>query len=207
MSDDDGTEIAYIQRTKTIHYGSIEEQERRRVAMEGAGTGSLSSEAIKAGMAAGNINISSGGSLYQQNDPSVLPLESWVHLHCYLMNTIALFFCLLLGEIMDLEPDSDSKLELLEEFERRKRVRDGLVFYVESSTLSDQHHFVSFRKPHNVFVYKPVYYVGKTFLWVNILHFGLNCIFSLRRKDRVVDVDKTDLVVIVSHEHNYFPTW
>ena len=43
-----------------IHYGSLEQKEKQRLATSGSKEGSLAREAIKAGIQAGNINISSG---------------------------------------------------------------------------------------------------------------------------------------------------
>ena len=43
-----------------IHYGSLEQKEKNRLATAGSKQGSLAKEAIKAGIQAGNINISSG---------------------------------------------------------------------------------------------------------------------------------------------------
>ena len=60
MSDDDD-EVLYVRTTKekVIHYGSLEEQERSRQAKKDT-TGSLASDAISAGIKAGNINVSTG---------------------------------------------------------------------------------------------------------------------------------------------------
>ena len=58
MSDDE-SEPVYIKRQKTIHYGSLEEKEKQRLA-NAHSSGSLASDAVKAGIAAGNINISTG---------------------------------------------------------------------------------------------------------------------------------------------------
>ena len=43
-----------------VQYGSLEQKERQRLATGGGSEGSMAKDAIKAGMAAGNINISSG---------------------------------------------------------------------------------------------------------------------------------------------------
>ncbi len=59
MSDEE-TEIVYTRRDRVIHYGSLEERERQRLADEGTGASSLSQQAIDAGIAAGNINITEG---------------------------------------------------------------------------------------------------------------------------------------------------
>ena len=61
MSDEE-YEISYTKRSgnQVIHYGSIEERERRRQAQGQASSGSLASDAIQAGIAAGNINITDG---------------------------------------------------------------------------------------------------------------------------------------------------
>ena len=57
-SDDDEREAVY-ERRKPILYGSLEEKERQRLTSHRT-TGSLASDAIEAGKAAGNINITSG---------------------------------------------------------------------------------------------------------------------------------------------------
>ena len=59
MYEDEET-VHYMRRTETVHYGSLEEQERRRLA-RGGGAGSLASDTIKAGISAGNINIMGDG--------------------------------------------------------------------------------------------------------------------------------------------------
>ena len=60
MSDGE-EEIVYKRRTKSIHYGSLQEQEEKRLARSSASGSragsSLASEAHEAGVAAGNINI------------------------------------------------------------------------------------------------------------------------------------------------------
>lgn len=56
MSDDDEPQY---KRSKTLHYGSLEEQERKRLANPES-TGSLASDAIQAGVSAGNINLTEG---------------------------------------------------------------------------------------------------------------------------------------------------
>lgn len=61
MSDEE--EISYTRRTKSIHYGSLEQQEKDRVAKGQASTGSLATDAIQAGISAGNININTQGKL------------------------------------------------------------------------------------------------------------------------------------------------
>lgn len=56
---DEESETQFIaKRQKVIQYGSLEQKEKQRLA--GASEGSLAGDAIKAGVAAGNINISSG---------------------------------------------------------------------------------------------------------------------------------------------------
>lgn len=73
MSDDEDIPVAKKSR---IFYGSLEEKERERLAREGsAGSGK---EAVKAGIEAGNINISSGqyarpGPTAPQTGQSYLP--------------------------------------------------------------------------------------------------------------------------------------
>ncbi|KAI0232431.1 U4/U6 small nuclear ribonucleoprotein Prp4 [Lamellibrachia satsuma] len=81
MEEDEG--VGYVRRTKAIHYGSLEEQERLRSTIGRSSAGAD----IQAGIAAGNINIAE-------------------------------------GDVMDIDEDgSESRQELLEEFERRKRAR------------------------------------------------------------------------------------
>ena len=58
MSDDEN-EVTFQRSVKPLHYGSLEEKERIRLATVGSG-GSLSAEAVKAGIAAGNINVTDG---------------------------------------------------------------------------------------------------------------------------------------------------
>ncbi|KAM6985557.1 U4/U6 small nuclear ribonucleoprotein Prp4 [Aplochiton taeniatus] len=57
MSDDDEAPLAKKSR---IFYGSLEEKERERLGREASGSGK---DAVKAGIAAGNINISSGDTM------------------------------------------------------------------------------------------------------------------------------------------------
>ena len=56
---DDQDEVHYVRtsKEKVLHYGSLEDAERRRLANKDS---SGSTDAVKAGIAAGNINISSG---------------------------------------------------------------------------------------------------------------------------------------------------
>lgn len=61
-SDDDEREVTY-ERKKTILYGSLEEKEKQRLSSQKT-TGSLATDAIEAGKAAGNINISAGKCSY-----------------------------------------------------------------------------------------------------------------------------------------------
>ncbi len=58
MSDEE--EVTYVRRTKSLHYGSLEEKEKQRLLVEKGTSGSLGSSAIQAGIAAGNINIGDG---------------------------------------------------------------------------------------------------------------------------------------------------
>ena len=55
--DDEGH---YTRKTQSLHYGSLEEQERQRSNQTSSTTSASASDAIQAGIAAGNINISSG---------------------------------------------------------------------------------------------------------------------------------------------------
>ncbi|KAG9353845.1 hypothetical protein JZ751_011969 [Albula glossodonta] len=62
MSDED--EVPLVKKAR-IFYGSLEDKERERLGREGAG--SAGKEAVKAGIEAGNINISSGESLEMED--------------------------------------------------------------------------------------------------------------------------------------------
>ena len=68
MSDEE-EEVVYQRRTKAIHYGSLQEQEEKRLAQGGSIGSSMSSTAISAGIAAGNISINKSKDNYirQQN--------------------------------------------------------------------------------------------------------------------------------------------
>jgi U4/U6 small nuclear ribonucleoprotein PRP4 len=67
---DDEEELSVPQVKKPLKYGSLEEREKQRLAA-GSSSGSLASDAIKAGKAAGNINITEGGSYdIAEVDPS-----------------------------------------------------------------------------------------------------------------------------------------
>lgn len=69
MSDDED-EVVFTRRETAIHYGSLEEKESQRLASMASG-GSLARDAIKAGMAAGNINVTQG------NSSKVTEIFSW----------------------------------------------------------------------------------------------------------------------------------
>ena len=58
MSDEDDIELVVPKKTRVLHYGSLEEKERARLASEQT-SGSLASDAVQAGIESGNINISS----------------------------------------------------------------------------------------------------------------------------------------------------
>ena len=63
-SDDESESQLVPKRQKVIHYGSLEQREKQRLATASTSTGgSLAGDAIKAGIQAGNINISSGNVL------------------------------------------------------------------------------------------------------------------------------------------------
>ncbi|XP_060071892.1 U4/U6 small nuclear ribonucleoprotein Prp4-like [Ylistrum balloti] len=66
MSDDDEEPALHFQPTKPVVYGSLEEKERQRLANIKT-SGSLASDAIEAGKAAGNIVINDG-SRYEISD-------------------------------------------------------------------------------------------------------------------------------------------
>ncbi|XP_046366916.1 U4/U6 small nuclear ribonucleoprotein Prp4-like [Haliotis rufescens] len=59
MSDDE-LDLPVPKRSKVLHYGSLEDQERRRLNTDDT-SGSMASDAIEAGIEAGNINITEGG--------------------------------------------------------------------------------------------------------------------------------------------------
>ena len=61
--------VGYVRRTKAIHYGSLEEQERLR---SSSGRSTTSSD-VQAGIAAGNINISDGW-YFISSQPAVIKL-------------------------------------------------------------------------------------------------------------------------------------
>lgn len=59
MSDDE--EITYVKKQKTIHYGSLEDQERSRLAALASAAAESADGDQKAG--GGNINVSNGNRL------------------------------------------------------------------------------------------------------------------------------------------------
>lgn len=58
MSDEEGFAPA-LKKTR-VFYGSLEEKERERLGSDMVTSGAKRSDAVKAGIKAGNINISSG---------------------------------------------------------------------------------------------------------------------------------------------------
>ena len=60
MSDEE-SEVIYMRRTNAnvLHYGSLEDRERQRL-RDTSTSGSLASDAIQAGISAGNINVTAG---------------------------------------------------------------------------------------------------------------------------------------------------
>ncbi|XP_053390817.1 U4/U6 small nuclear ribonucleoprotein Prp4-like, partial [Mercenaria mercenaria] len=76
MDSDEESETQFIaKRQKVLQYGSLEQKEKQRLA--GGSEGSLASEAIKAGIASGNINISAGATMdlekeYEQSQAELL---------------------------------------------------------------------------------------------------------------------------------------
>ena len=62
MSEEDDA-IVYTRRTKTLHYGSLEEKEKQRLATGDQSSGSLASDALQAGIASGNINVTQGNHI------------------------------------------------------------------------------------------------------------------------------------------------
>ena len=73
MSDEEDA-IHYVRKTTSLHYGSLEQQERQRTA-KGSAQGSLGQKAIQAGIAAGNINIAQG----------LIANSLWIHLLHYIL--------------------------------------------------------------------------------------------------------------------------
>ncbi|XP_029942701.1 U4/U6 small nuclear ribonucleoprotein Prp4 [Salarias fasciatus] len=61
MSDEE--DAAPAAKRSRVFYGSLEEKERERLSAEAAGGGAAGGDAVKAGIKAGNINISSGETL------------------------------------------------------------------------------------------------------------------------------------------------
>lgn len=59
MSDEE--DAAPAVKKSRVFYGSLEEKERERLSSEAASSTVAGSDAVKAGIKAGNINISSGG--------------------------------------------------------------------------------------------------------------------------------------------------
>lgn len=76
MDSDEETEVHFLaKRQKVVQYGSLEQKEKQRLAQ--GSDESLAKEAIKAGIAAGNINISGGATMdlekeYEQNQAELL---------------------------------------------------------------------------------------------------------------------------------------
>lgn len=60
MSDDE--DMAPAVKKSRVFYGSLEEKERERLSSEAASSTTAGNDAVKAGIEAGNINISSGES-------------------------------------------------------------------------------------------------------------------------------------------------
>lgn len=59
MSDEE--DMAPAMKKSRVFYGSLEEKERERLSLEMGSSTVKGSDALKAGIKAGNINISSGG--------------------------------------------------------------------------------------------------------------------------------------------------
>ncbi|KAL4219446.1 U4/U6 small nuclear ribonucleoprotein Prp4 [Mactra antiquata] len=76
MDSDEENDIEFIaKRQKVIQYGSLEQKEKQR--LTGTSEGSLADDAIKAGIAAGNINISKSATMdlekeYEQSQAELL---------------------------------------------------------------------------------------------------------------------------------------
>ncbi|XP_041370101.1 U4/U6 small nuclear ribonucleoprotein Prp4-like [Gigantopelta aegis] len=60
MSDEDDVELIVPKKSKILHYGSLEDKERARLA-NGGTSGSLAADVVQAGIESGNINITSSG--------------------------------------------------------------------------------------------------------------------------------------------------
>lgn len=113
MSDDEDA-VPAVKRSR-IFYGSLEEKERERLSSE-AMTGR---DAVRAGIEAGNINISSGGS-------HVVNLK-WICVW-YLCKTHFSNDAVHVGETLELEERvSERQQEALAAFERRRRARQITV--------------------------------------------------------------------------------
>ncbi|XP_050389042.1 U4/U6 small nuclear ribonucleoprotein Prp4 [Patella vulgata] len=67
MSDDEDDRIKIVKKDKVIQYGSLEEKEKERLA-NAETSGSLANDALEAGKASGNINISSEQSHFDIDD-------------------------------------------------------------------------------------------------------------------------------------------
>lgn len=78
MSDED--EAPLVKKTR-IFYGSLEEKEKERLFREGSA--SSAKDAIKAGIEAGNINISSGGFPSEGRVKSGLIIQALHLIQCW----------------------------------------------------------------------------------------------------------------------------
>ncbi|XP_027137976.1 U4/U6 small nuclear ribonucleoprotein Prp4 [Larimichthys crocea] len=62
MSDDEDVAPA-VKKKSRVFYGSLEEKERERLSLDATRSSATGSDGVKAGIEAGNINISSGETL------------------------------------------------------------------------------------------------------------------------------------------------
>ncbi|XP_014874028.1 U4/U6 small nuclear ribonucleoprotein Prp4 [Poecilia latipinna] len=74
MSDEEDSAPAV--KKSRLFYGSLEEKERQRITMETASSATTGSDALKAGIRAGNINISSGETMEMEERVSERQLEA-----------------------------------------------------------------------------------------------------------------------------------
>lgn len=72
MSDEE--EFAPVMKRSRVFYGSLEEKERERLSLAMAGSVGTGSNAVKAGIKAGNINISSGELPAESGDLLMVPM-------------------------------------------------------------------------------------------------------------------------------------
>uniref|UniRef100_A0A1A9WTI4 Pre-mRNA processing factor 4 (PRP4)-like domain-containing protein n=1 Tax=Glossina brevipalpis TaxID=37001 RepID=A0A1A9WTI4_9MUSC len=107
MSDDD--DIQYVKRQRTLHYGSLEESERKRIAAVSVGIPASSSSQLE--------DIDSDEDYEEQKKSAPSPPAAPPPTAGALVNKID-------DDFFDLETEvAKDKVALLEEFERKKRAR------------------------------------------------------------------------------------